>query len=183
MRAFLGIPVPEDLKARIMSVQKRFSGFDIKFVEPENLHFNLKFFGEINDEKVAELKNILNDVCRNFKPFEIKMAGLGAFPNKEYIRVVWIGVKDGYNEMISLADSIQSSIKSFNFENDERFVPHLTLGRVRSGRNKEEIANILEENIEIGNMKVDRIVLFQSKLNPDGPKYEEVFNVKLLESK
>jgi RNA 2',3'-cyclic 3'-phosphodiesterase len=181
MRAFLGIPVPEESKSRIISIQKKFSGFDIKLVEPENLHFNLKFFGDINDEQISKLKGILTDVCVQFKPFEIKISGLGAFPNKDYIRVVWIGVKDGHDEIVSLADSVQKSIKSLGFGVEDRFVPHLTLGRVRSGRNMTGLSKILDDmiGVEIGNMKISKLILFQSKLGPNGPTYEEVFNTQL----
>jgi 2'-5' RNA ligase len=177
MRAFLGIPIPEELKPRIESIQDKFSDFDIKFVELENLHFNLKFFEEIDKDKVDQLKKGLEDICKQFQPFEIKIAGVGAFPSKNYVRVIWLGVKDGYQTLISLAEMIENALEALGFETEERFVPHLTLGRVRSGRNKNEMIVLLKEleNIEVGKMKVDEIILFQSKLTPSGPIYEEFF--------
>jgi RNA 2',3'-cyclic 3'-phosphodiesterase len=181
MRAFLGISIPDELKTKIISIQKRFSGFDIKLVEPQNLHFNMKFFSEISDEDVKRLKANLEEVCKRFKPFEIKINGLGAFPNNEYVRIVWIGVKEGHDEMVLLADEIQNSIQSLGFEHDERFEPHLTLGRVRSGKNKEKLSKVMKEleNCEIGTMKVDKIRLFQSTLGSDGPVYNAVFEIGL----
>jgi RNA 2',3'-cyclic 3'-phosphodiesterase len=181
MRAFLGISVPKEMKTSIISAQNKFSGFDIKFVEPENLHFNLRFFGEINEEDAGKVKTLLGEALRNLRPFEIKIAGMGAFPNKDYIRVVWIGVKDGHQEIVSLAEAVQGSIQSLGFEAEEKFVPHLTLGRVRSGRNKEELSKLLDKTVdlEIGTMKVDEVKMFQSKLGPNRPIYEEVFSVKI----
>jgi 2'-5' RNA ligase len=181
MRAFLGISVPDGVKHKILEIQKKFSGFDIKFVEPENLHFNLKFFREISDEQVGGLKKILEEIAKKYGPFEIEIRGLGVFPNKNYIRVIWIGVKEGFNAITSLAEAIQDSIESIGFSREEKFVPHLTLGRVRTARNKEELKILIEEleNIEIGKMKVDTIKLFRSKLSPSGPVYEEVFDINL----
>jgi 2'-5' RNA ligase len=181
MRAFLGIPIPEELRTKILQTQKEFSDFDIKFVEPENLHFNLKFFREISDENVEKLRTILQEICKKFQAFTIKIEGLGAFPNKNYIRVVWIGVKEGHNTMVSLAENIQNSIESLEFFEEEKFVPHLTLGRVRTARNKEGLKIKINEleGLEIGSMSVEEIVLFQSKLSPKGPEYEEVFKIKL----
>jgi len=181
MRAFLGISIPDELKRKILEIQKKFSGFDIKFVEPENLHFNLKFFREISDEQVEGLKKILGEISKKYEPFEIEIKGLGVFPNKNYIRVVWTGVKEGFNAITSLAEAIQDSIESIGFLREEKFVPHLTLGRVRTARNKEELKILIEEleNIEIGKMEVDTIKLFRSKLSPSGPVYEEVFGINL----
>jgi 2'-5' RNA ligase len=180
MRVFLGISIPDELKSRIESIQDSFSDFDIKFVERENLHFNLKFFGEVSSEDIEKVKKILEDICKQFQPFEIEIAGIGAFPSRNYVRVIWLGVKEGYQKLSSLAEMIETAIETLDFHSEERFVPHLTLGRVRSGRNKNEIIALLKqmESIEIGKMIVDEIILFQSKLSPNGPIYEEVFKIK-----
>ena len=102
MRAFLGISISEDLKNKILNIQKKFSAFDIKFVEPENLHFNLKFFREIENENIEKLRRVVEEIVKKYQPFDIEIRGLGVFPNKSYIRVVWIGVKEGYNNLMSL---------------------------------------------------------------------------------
>jgi len=181
MRAFLGISISDELKHKILEIQKKFSDFDIKFVEPENLHFNLKFFREISDEQVEGLKKILEEITEKFEPFEIEIKGLGVFPNKNYIRVIWVGVKEGFNTITTMAESIQDSIETIGFFREEKFVPHLTLGRVRTARNKEELKSLIEEleNIEIGKMKVEEIKLFKSKLTPKGPIYEEHFCINI----
>jgi RNA 2',3'-cyclic 3'-phosphodiesterase len=181
MRAFIGIPIPDELKPRITSIQERFSGLDIKFVEKENLHFNLKFFEELSEKDAEKLKGALEQVCKSFQPFEIEVAGLGAFPNDEYIRVFWIGVKDGYQTIVSLAESIDNALSSIGYPAEDRFVPHLTLGRVRSSRNKDDLLakmNQLKDE-EVGKMKVYEIKLFESKLGQNGSVYEEVFRVGL----
>jgi 2'-5' RNA ligase len=181
MRVFLGINISEDLKHKIINVQDRFSNFDIKFVEPENLHFNLKFFKEIDEENLEKIKKFVEEISKQFEPFEIRIVGVGAFPNKNYVKVIWLGVKEGYQALTALAEAIENSLESLGFEGEEKFVPHLTLGRVRSGRNKNELLILLRglEDIEIGKMKVDEIKLFQSVLTPNGPIYKEVFNIKL----
>lgn len=180
MRAFLGIPIPDNLKPQILRIQDKFDYFDIKFVEKENLHFNLRFFRDIEEEKLDKLNAALKKVCSQFEPFEIGISGIGAFPSKNYVRVIWLGVKEGYQTFKTLAETTGKAIESLGFEKEENFVPHLTLGRVRSGRNKNELLVLLRklEEVEIGKMKIDKLILFQSKLSPKGPVYEEVFSVK-----
>jgi len=177
----LGVAIPEELKPKIVKVQRKFSDFDIKFVEKENLHFNIKFFGEIEDEKTEKLKRILEEQCKKFEPFEINISGLGAFPSKNYVRVIWLGVKEGYNNFVGLVETIENSIESLGFKKEGSFIPHLTLGRVRSGKNKNEMLRLFSEleDIEIGKMEISEIILFQSKLSPKGPVYEDVFKIRL----
>jgi RNA 2',3'-cyclic 3'-phosphodiesterase len=181
MRAFLGISIPQDLKPMIASVQDKLSDFDIKLVEKENLHFNLKFFGDVAKDDTEKIKMVLEDISKQFEPFEIEVSGIGAFPNRNYIKVLWLGVKEGYQTLAALADTIEKSLESLGYETEEKFVPHLTLGRVRSGSNKNELLTLLKklENVEIGKMKVSEVKLFESKLGPNGPVYEEVFKIKL----
>jgi len=181
MRAFLAISISEELKHKILGIQKRFSDFDIKFVEPENLHFNLKFFKEIGNQEIEKLKQILEGISEKFEPFEIEIKGIGVFPNRNYIRVIWLGVKEGYNIITSLAETIQDSIEVLGFLKKGKFIPHLTLGRVRTARNKDDLRSLVEElkDIEIGKMKVDTIKLFKSKLSPNGPVYEKLFRIKI----
>jgi 2'-5' RNA ligase len=181
MRAFIGIPISDDLKPRVSSIQDKFFDFDIKFVEKENLHFNLKFFKELGDEELEKVKKVLEDVCKQFESFEIKIEGIGAFPSKNYIRVIWLGIKEGYQMLMALAEAVENSLESLGFETEEKFMPHLTLGRVRSGRNKNELLTLMKnlEEVEIGKMRVDKVILFQSKLSTNGPVYEEVLNIKL----
>jgi 2'-5' RNA ligase len=180
MRAFLGIPIAQDLVSKVVNIQKKFSDFDIKMVEKDNFHFNLKFFRHIEEQKLGKIKEIVANVCEKFEKFDINMSGLGTFPSKTYIKVIWLGVKDGYNTMVSLSDMINQGLET-EFEKEKGFTPHLTIGRIRSGKNKEKLVKIRQEleNIEIGTMNVDRIVLFESKLSPQGPVYKEVFSVKL----
>ncbi len=181
MRAFVGIPIPEKLKPKIVKIQERFSRFDIKLVEPENLHFNLKFIKEIGEDKIEVLKKEIEKVVSIFEPFSLKVASFGVFPNEKYLRVIWLGVKDGKETLIALAKEVNNSLEKFGLRKEAKFVPHLTLGRVRSGKNKEEILRIIEElkDVDIGEMRVEKVVLFKSTLTSKGPIYEEIFSVNL----
>ena len=105
MRAFLGIPIPDELKPRINQIQDGLDDFDVKLVEKENLHFNLKFFKDIENEKVEKLKEILSKISTQFEPFEINIDGMGAFPSKSYVKVVWLGVNGTKCDTLQLRDS------------------------------------------------------------------------------
>ena len=184
MRLFIAIGIEKDIKGKISSIQDKFKqiGADIKYVEPENLHYNLKFIGEISEDIIPKIKETLENAVKSFEPFKIHIFGLGAFPSKNYAKVIWIGLKEGKQELIGLANEIDKQLETIGIEKERKsFTPHLTLGRVKSGKNKENLLNVLNklENEDIGEMKVNKIILFASELTPNGPIYKEIFSVNL----
>ena len=64
MRVFVGIPVAEEVKEQILKFQKELlkSGADVKLVEPQNLHFTLKFLGEASYTNVEKIKSQLKEI-------------------------------------------------------------------------------------------------------------------------
>ncbi len=183
MRLFIAVLVPEELKERIAETQEKIrrAGVDAKLVEPENLHFTFKFLGETGEEKIQEIKKAIEKGCASFKPFEISVAGLDAFPSRNYAKAVWIGVRNGYEQIRSLMEAINEKLSQIGFTAEKEHTPHLTLARVRSSRNMAELLRLFEnlEEVEIGRMHVNEVKLMKSTLNRSGPVYEEVYSVKL----
>jgi 2'-5' RNA ligase len=181
MRCFIAIDIPEEIKDKISEIQNNFKDFDIKFVEKENFHFNLKFLGEVPDSSVEEIKNILENVIDKFEPFELDIKNLGIFPSLNYIRVIWIGIGEGHNILSTIANEIDNSLADIVPRENRKFEPHLTIGRVRSGRNREELVKIVNklEKIEIGKMKVNEIKLMKSELSREGPVYTTISSIAL----
>ncbi len=182
MRLFVAVQIPEELKEKAKEVQNKLAGIrDAKMVEAENLHFTLKFLGETGEEKVQEIKIAIEEACANSKAFEMSIAGIDAFPSKNYARAVWLCVKDGLEQMESLMEVIDGKLSLIGFAKEKEHIPHLTLARVRSGRDKAKLGKLLEslEKSEIGKMHVKEVKLIKSTLSRHGPVYEEVHSVKL----
>lgn len=182
MRTFISIEVPEELKPKILGIQKKIeaTGADIKLVEQENLHYILKFIGEIDEKNVEKAKKVLSDI--SFPAFDIHIAGIGAFPSKTYIRVVWLGCRQGIQELTALATIIEDALAGIGIAKDERpFTPHLTLGRVRSVQGKEALSKLMQdlEKVDVGTAKISKFVLFRSQLSPKGPTYTPLLTVNL----
>ncbi|MEM5804321.1 MAG: RNA 2',3'-cyclic phosphodiesterase [Candidatus Aenigmatarchaeota archaeon] len=183
MRLFIAVKIPEDLKAKIASIQDRLDSTDddIKLVEPENLHFNLKFIGEYELNSLPKLKAAMDSICSQFEAFDAHIADIGTFPSPTFIRTIWLGMKKGGQALSAIAESIEMGLESLGITKDERgFTPHLTLARVK-GRCSPELISVIRElkGIDIGSFKVEEITLFESKLTPKGPIYSEIHSVKL----
>ncbi|HCJ66119.1 MAG TPA: RNA 2',3'-cyclic phosphodiesterase [Elusimicrobia bacterium] len=176
MRLFIAVNLDEELKKKILPLQEELkkTGADVKWVAVENLHLTLKFLGEVSEEKATQIEPVIVPILACFPSFEMKLSGFGVFPNFNYPRVIWLGIEEGGEELKGLSEKIEDSLVSLGFDKEERpFTAHLTLGRVRSAKNKNQLISIIEEkkNIEIGKQKVGKIYLMQSILKPTGPIY------------
>ena len=177
LRAFLAIDLDDDLKPKINKVIKQFKQIDtkIKYVELLNLHLTLKFFGDIDTEGLEVLENAIARVVDEFEPFNIKIKGCGAFPNTNRIKVIWVGIDDD-TILKDLHDKLDKEFIKLGFDKDRKFSTHLTIGRMKSGKNKNQVKSTIEEfeDIEIGEMEVTQISLKKSTLTPQGPIYEDL---------
>ena len=177
IRAFLAIDLDEDLKPKINKIIKSFKEIDanIKYVDLANLHFTLKFFGDIDVEGIDLLSQKISKVVSEFEPFNIKIKGCGAFPNTNHIKVIWVGL-EGDEILKDLHDKLDVEFKKLGFEADKKFSSHLTIGRMKSAKNKNKVKYQIESfsDVEIGEMSVDKIVLKKSTLKPSGPIYDDI---------
>lgn len=177
MRAFIALELNPDIK-RILEgfIRKiRAKNGGIKWVDSNAMHLTLKFLGEVPEDKSAGIEEALSDVAGTNVKFHLQLKGTGTFPQGfgRGTRVLWIGVHGG-PQLSLLHDSLETVLERRGFSREERpFQPHLTLGRVKSHDGLLPILGELEKQreTEFGNMQVDRIVLMESRLTPQGPFY------------
>lgn len=180
MRTFIAIELPMAIKDYLSSLQDvlRASGADVKWVKPNNIHLTLKFLGEIDDKKIAEVTRVLETVAGAEKSFSIRLKSIGAFPNTNFPRVIWAGIDKGDNETKRIAAMLEERISGIGIPKENRpFSTHITIGRSRSGLNRIKLApmlNTLKDNPDKEGLefKASKITLFKSTLAPSGPVYE-----------
>ncbi len=184
LRVFIAIDVEDPLLlSRLERVKEALvaTGVPMKPVETQNIHLTLRFIGEVERHRVEE---IIEGVLSNIKRpgFQIVLKGLGAFPSTARPRVVWVGVSEGSEELASLHDEIEAGLRRLGFQPQrERFVPHITLARIKGSRNLPALIRIIEEyaDYEFGAMRVSSVRLKKSTLTRRGPIYETLWEVKL----
>lgn len=176
VRSFLAIEVPEKLRPKMEELQKRLREVraDVNWVPPQKVHLTLKFFGSISLEKVEQAAQIIEPIASKWEPFSVGISGLGCFPNKNRPRVIWVGINKGAKEITLLQKEIEKKLSAAGFPSEDRpFTPHLTLGRVRSGKDLNHLIPLLtaNENFEVGTFGVEEIIFFKSDLLPSGAVY------------
>jgi 2'-5' RNA ligase len=175
IRSFIAFDMnSESALKRITDVQNLIvkSGADLKLVEPKNIHITLRFLGNITPPTVEKIFEEMKKV--QFTPFDVKISGIGAFPNVSYPRVVWAGMTEGADQLRNIFSQLEPRLQSLGFTPDPKgFSPHLTIARVKSGRNKAELAKFITENAnyEFGIVRAECLRLKKSDLTPKGPIY------------
>ena len=172
-RVFISIELPENIKKEIQKIQEKLPEFHGKKTEFENLHLTLKFLGEIDDEKIEEVRKRLNKV--EFKKLECGIDEIGVF-NEKFIKIVWIHL-NGCEELQKKIDEFLFGL----FGKEKRFMSHITIARIKSVKDKKKFLGELKK-IKLKEIKfvVDKFRLMESVLMPEGPKYKtiEEYNLK-----
>lgn len=176
-RVFLGIKANDEIREKIIEVQNKIKKVDanVKFVEPENLHFTVKFYGDKEEKEIEDIKSLMQNI--GFKTFEANVKGIGVFPSMNRINVIWIGLEDD-KMFMDLIDEIYAKL---NLKKDKRLSAHLTIARVKSTKNKELLKQKIAElkDFTAGRMNIEKITLFESTLTAKGPVYSVLFEKEL----
>jgi 2'-5' RNA ligase len=179
VRVFLAIKVGETNEITEFVKELKHTGIDAKFVEPENLHINIKFFGEVERDKLNRILQSLESI--EFNPFSVKLKSVGVFPSESYPRVIWIGVNSP--ELKKLFEVVENELSKMGIPREVReFKPHVTICRLRSQANKNMLINKLNKfkSKFFGDILVNEVILFESKLSPRGPTYIPIKRFRLI---
>ena len=176
IRSFIAINIPAKIRNRLKKIQDELkkSNVALRLVRPENIHITLKFLGNVPVEDIKDIQDAINESVSEFRIFSVSFEKIGVFPNSQYPRVIWVGIEKGAEELSLLNTKIENSLSGFSLHQENRkFQPHLTLARVRSGKNCKRLVDTLEElkNIKLGEMLAEKICLMESMLKPQGAQY------------
>ena len=177
IRTFIAITLDSEIQQALAQAQDHLKRLDcnIKWVKPENIHLTLKFLGDVKLKKIDKVRQTLENLFKRAGPIKMELTQLGAFPNIERPRILWIGLKDDNRQIARLCSTLEEGLGKIGFKKEEKpFSPHITIGRIRSPKN----LNLLAEAISNYSLPVDlkqtarNITFYKSILTPTGPIYE-----------
>ena len=165
---------------------KQFEDEPINWVEPQNMHLTLKFFGETADDRIYEIADVLSKVSAAIRPFQFSIKSVSVFGSSYRPRVIWFGINHG--ELIkNMARDLHKKLKIIDFTNDrQNFVPHLTIGRIKKElKHKRSFQQKIDrfKDAFIQDVDVNEVILFESILKPKGPVYKVIESFTLGVSK
>jgi RNA 2',3'-cyclic 3'-phosphodiesterase len=182
IRSFIAIELPEGLKNELGQLQAKLKtgGDFVKWVSPDSIHLTLKFLGDIAEDKVPEINGGIIEAAAGISPFTLNMEGIGVFPNLNRIQVIWAGLTGDLNQLLDLQKKVEENMFLLGYPEEERkFTPHLTLGRVRyqpPPADRQKFAQALTGTIFKSRNTIDvkAVNLMKSRLTPQGAIYTEL---------
>lgn len=177
-RLFIAIPITLNHEfQRLTDHLKSCTSYDtIVWTQAKVQHLTLRFIGETPDFKIPSLTEALNSVFANTAPFQLTIDKLGVFGSHYHPTTLWLGFNH-FDTLKEIHNRIESVLADIGFESDRgNFVPHITLGRIKRLANKNKFWQMFEQNqpIQTQKLDVDSIILYRSKLKPEGPVYSEL---------
>lgn len=177
MRLFLGMPWPEDSAADLTHRSKVWEGREaLRPVRRENWHVTLRFLGETPDERVPVLTTLLEAWAKGQRAMTFVDRGWGCFGSYAAPRVVVLKLEAMPGAQKAVA-ALHKALDTAGFEGDGKaWKPHLTLAYGRGGD-----PGPWPEELPGGRPPVllNRAVLYESELGPEGSTYRELASVSL----
>ncbi len=177
-RIFIAIKiVPGEMLLNLISSFKAvLNGERIKWTELENIHLTLVFLGDTEEEKIRSIRKMLTLKCKGSGYFDLVLSGAGLFKSISDPRVIWAGTKASEG-LIKLNRNIKAGLSEAGILIEDRpFNPHLTIGRIKSIRDKEALAAMIGkfQDIEIQIIPVNEVILYESILKLTEPVYSPI---------
>ena len=187
IRSFIAIELSPEMQAQLSQVLHKLKEqipTGVRWVPAGSIHLTLKFLGESSPNNIAILSKSLPAIVERYAGFELSIGQLGAFPNLRRPRVIWVGVQ-APSILSELQHSIERETQHLGYGPEERsFSPHLTLGRVNQNASPQEVSQIAAALSRLtihhlGNLLVEKVVLFRSELLPGGARYTPIAKAML----
>ncbi len=185
VRCFVALELPEDVKSFVGAVASQLRRrIDAKWVSAQGMHLTLKFLGDVPASAIPSIAKALEQPLTVTGPIQLKVEGLGCFPNVKRPRVIWLGITDPQSALQPLVQKIEESLAPLGFPCETRsFKPHLTLARMRSARDlSKDLDVIMQRQIATGPFfSISSAVLFESVLKPQGAQYHPIKRFSFLD--
>jgi 2'-5' RNA ligase len=181
-RTFLAVFPPDPTREGLAAVRDEVWGYvpGLRWVDPTRLHLTLAFLGDVPTEAVDRIAALVADRARSVRRFDLRIAGLGAFPKADRARVLWAGVLGAEAEVRKIQRAVAgAAAEAGHPPPDSRFHPHITLARARKAAL--DLSPILGrfEGRQFPPLPVDSVATVASDLSPEGPTYRVVHSAPL----
>lgn len=188
-RVFVAIELPAPVRRKLIEHIGRLRTFvpgaRASWVREENLHLTLKFLGDVPLTKVDLVAQATQSAARTVEPFELIVAGGGAFPSTGQPRVLWIGIEDSSGRLDLLYQQLEAACEEAGFAREQRpFRPHLTIARLRKPQGSSQLATMHKElGFDSETILASDLAVIRSELRGEGSRHTIVARHALASSK
>lgn len=176
IRAFIAIPLPREVTdhARMLQQRLQVEGLRMRWVRPGAIHLTLKFLGDIDKSRVAQIGSAMEAAAGASGPLALAAKGIGVFPDIKKARVLWMGLAGETPRLFETRKRLEAQLALLGHKPERgRFSAHLTLARARGRLDPRTLVHCIETigGLEGVPFAARQMVLYQSELKPDGAVY------------
>ena len=176
-RTFIALEVPEERRVKLGRLQSLVAPEvpGARWVDPSQFHVTMAFLGEVENVDLDGVCRAVAEAAAGHPPLQLRLDGLGVFTEAQP-RTVWVGLAGDLEALAALQKEIAEAAKRAGYPPDDRFSPHVTIGRVKVGRAAAPVGDLGPllrhyRGWSAGSFRVAEVVTFSSTLTPDGPVY------------
>jgi len=176
-RIFIAIDISEQARAAVVTyIEKLYLDFVrilVGWEHAEKLHFTIRFLGDTDEGRFDKVCEVVRATASNFEPFPIRIAETGVFPHYKTAKVLWLGPKQGSDEMTAIKAEIDGGLNLIGIEPEKRkFHPHLTIARIRDLEKSRTLVRVhRQRQFEPIVFMATGLTVYESKLQKTGSEY------------
>ena len=172
-RVFIACLLPEALKEKIRKIQGQFQGLPLRVVPYNNLHLTLVFIGNVREDELVKIQEVVNQVASRFQPFEVCLKSLSPGPLPQRPRLIWLELEPSQS-LSELYQSLEQALvrtpgTGYSQKETRPFKGHITLARFQRGVRRSFAPRSVSERFTI-----DTLAVMESLLRPKGAFYKAV---------
>lgn len=185
IRSFIAVDLTADHKRSLGRLARQLAERwpEYRWCDEDQFHVTLNFLGDVPDEQIPRVCQIMRESLTAHNRFSFDLAGLGAFPKNARPRVVWAGVDQGKSQLSRIYHDLRENLEELRLERDRKaFRPHVTLGRIRNNQRwPDSMIEHLDDrpSLDLGPVDVDEVILYSSFLEKTGPTYTVMDRIPL----
>jgi 2'-5' RNA ligase len=162
MRAFVALPIPDEVADGLERLQRR-----LGFGRPAprgNLHLTLAFLDDQPEATLEALHYELSEL--KAAPFSVSLNGIGVFGTAVHVPAA------ENPELMKVQDNVVSACRRSGITlQRRRFRPHVTIARLGKGQSPPPLRADLSD-VQLPPVLVTGMVLYRSTLHPKGARHD-----------
>ncbi|WP_324827060.1 RNA 2',3'-cyclic phosphodiesterase [Qipengyuania zhejiangensis] len=169
-RLFVALRPPGFLREALLDQMEGVEG--ARWQDDGQLHLTLRYVGDLERNEANDLAEALATI--RFDPFELTIAGTGAFERKGMVHTLWAGVAPS-EPLRALQRRVERVCQSAGLAGETRkFAPHITLARLNASSGPVTAFLTRTARLNLGGWLVDFYTLYESHLRAEGSLYTPV---------
>ena len=185
IRTFIAFDTPLSIKKEILQAQLllKESRADVKWEAENKFHVTIKFLGNVGENTLPDILSTVKNAVTRHNQFSVIYQTIGAFPNKNRPRVLWVGCTNSDHKLMEIKNNLDYVLTPYGFEiEDRQFNPHVTLGRIKSPSGIKNLIQKLENvTFQPRQVSITEILVVKSILKSSGSEYTTLLTIPLNE--